>query len=100
MVEDPTRAIRSDALDMGKIRQAWDALTQPEPNKGRKVMVRCGDGEYAPHVVHWQPEKTKLAVFALHSKRLTHMVTGIPTQYTATGNTSAAQYFYKCLSDN
>ena len=60
VVEDPTRAIRSDALDMGKIRQAWDALTQPEPNKGMKIMVRCGDGEYAPHVVHWQTEKTRV----------------------------------------
>ena len=48
----------------------------------------------------WQPEKTKLDVIALLSKRLTHMVTGIPTQYTATVNTSAAQYFYKCLSEN
>ena len=23
-------------------------------------MVRCGDGEYAPHVVHWQTEKTRV----------------------------------------
>ena len=48
----------------------------------------------------WQPEKTKLVVFALLSKRFTLMVTGIPTQYTATGYTSAAQYSYKYLCDH